>query len=439
MKKNIIGVSIAMLFAANGAFAQSMSGSSVELYGVLDASIGHVNRSLSADPNLPATVNPVTATGTAVNNSVTGMFNGAIQPSRWGIRGTEDLGGGWHAIFNLDSYINVNSGVLSNSAQALANNRNQVSGTVSTGSSLNGQLFNDQAWVGLRDDVLGKFTFGRQWTGMADTITAYDAVQNAQLFSPLGYSGTYGGGGGVTENKRQDSSIKYSNKIADFNFGGMYKLGGVAAHSSAMSGWGVWGGYDAAGFGIQAVYQSFTDAIREINDPTIADTVNVRNFNTRSWLIAGKYAWGNAKVVAGYESYTLKNPSDSVNAISSGSINGFPIGNIPLTGVCGLGNTADSCVSDQTTRIYWIGADYNFTQAFNLAGGFYNVSPRRSDDAAQLKGNAYYYSLLADYHFTKRTDTYAGIMYSRFNGDQFPSRTTNRSNLVYAVGMRTKF
>lgn len=434
MNKKIIGVSIAMLFAAN-AFAQSTNGSSVELYGVLDVAMGTENHSLSIDPNFPASVNPISPTKLAVNNSATGLFNGGISDSRFGIRGTEDLGGGLKAIFTLESGFNLPTGNLNNGALALANNPKGTVGTASANTSLNGQLFSRQAFVGLEDSSLGKITVGRNYASFYDIVVAYDPVQAAQLFSPLGFSGGYGGGAGVSENTRQDNSVKYSNKFGDFNVGAMYKFGGVAGKSSAESGYSFTAGYNADGFGIQAAYQAYTDAIKAGNGAATLGSVNVTNYNTTGYMIAAKYAFGDATIKAGYESFTLKAPSDTLATLGVTNYYGFPIS----TG-------SNFAGTDQTTDIAWVGGDYNFTPAFNLGVGFYDISPKASSAttttpavAGQLAGNIYAYSLLADYHFTKRTDLYAGLMYSQAKGDQFPSTAYNTSNYIYAVGMRTKF
>ncbi|PRC93658.1 porin [Solimicrobium silvestre] len=461
MNKKIIGLSIAMLFAANGAYAQSSNGSSVELYGVLDAAIGTVNHSLSGDANFPGTVNPISATKIpqtsatgvvtpGVNNSTSGMFNGGISDSRWGIRGSEDLGGGLKAIFTLESGFNLPTGNINNAAASLANNRNGTTGTVSAPSSLNGQLFNRQAFVGLSDAAWGTITLGRNYAPIYDMAVAYDPVQNAQLFSPLGFSGTYGGGGGVTENTRQDNSIKYKNTIGDFRIGAMYKVGGVAGESSAESGYAFFGGYSAAGFSIDAAYQAYTDALKETNSAT-ANDINVTNYDTTSYFVAAKYAFGDATVRAGYESFTLKAPSNGLAALGATTINGYAIGNIPTAAA----NTADFNAANQTTDILFAGGDYNFTSAFNLAVGFYDIQSKSSSDftglsatgapnkvngfATQPSGNIYEYSLLADYHFTKRTDVYAGVLYSQYKGDAYSSLIYNTSNYIYAVGLRTKF
>ena len=153
MKKNIIGVSIAMLFASN-AMAQSTAGSSVELYGVLDAGVANAKYSLNADPTNPGSLNTANSTKVGVVNSNTAMINGGIQASRFGFRGTENLGDGLKAIFTLESCINVGTGSLCDGAKTLATNKNATTGTASGASSQSGQLFARQAWVGLSDNTL---------------------------------------------------------------------------------------------------------------------------------------------------------------------------------------------------------------------------------------------------------------------------------------------
>ena len=98
---------LAMLAAAGG--AQAQTGSSVTLYGHLDTGIEHLTNvqgggSLTRMPGL---------TGTA--------------PSRWGLRGSEDLGGGLSAVFALESGFGPDAGTFNQG----------------------GRGFGRQAWVGL--------------------------------------------------------------------------------------------------------------------------------------------------------------------------------------------------------------------------------------------------------------------------------------------------
>jgi predicted porin len=423
---------VGLVLAANGVHAQT-SGTQIELYGVLDVAVGKVEHSLSVDPNFPFGVNPVSATSSVhVPNSVTGMFNGGVSDSRWGIRGSEDLGAGMKAVFTLESGFNLPDGALNNGTASLANNT--ASGpNVSANTSLNGQFFNRAANVGLADSNLGTITFGRNYGPIFDIVVNYDPVQAADLFSPLGFSGTFGGGGGVSEDTRIDNSVRYKNQIGSVNFGGFYKMGGVAGSSTAQSGYGLNMGYEAGDFGIQSAYEEFTDALKTGNS-TVAGDINLTNFNTTAFFVAAKYHFGDATIRGGYETYTLKAPSDTLASMGVTSLYGYTVGNASSA-------SANFSAADQTTDIWFIGGDYNFTPSLNLALGFYDVMLKQSSDLKQLDGNAYYYSALLDYHFSKRTDVYAGYMYDSFKGANFsaPFASLNTTNYITAIGIRTKF
>ena len=93
MKKFALSsLSLALLGAAGAAHAQS----SVTLYGVIDDSIQYVH---NADVR-------------AGNNTLAAWPHGNLQGNRWGMKGTEDLGGGLKAIFQLENGFDPNSGKL---------------------------------------------------------------------------------------------------------------------------------------------------------------------------------------------------------------------------------------------------------------------------------------------------------------------------------------
>src|ERR1700740_370853 len=81
----------AIALACQSAFAQS----SVTLYGVADVGIRYLTHS------------------NANNDGRLFMTNGAITNSRFGIKGSEDLGNGLKAIFQLESGIDLQSGAQS--------------------------------------------------------------------------------------------------------------------------------------------------------------------------------------------------------------------------------------------------------------------------------------------------------------------------------------
>lgn len=430
MNKKLIGVGL--LLATNGAFAQSVNQSAVELYGILDIAVGRVQNSLSTSGEYGNTVNAYQATKSTVNTPVTGMINGGIQASRWGIRGSEDLGGGVQAFYTLESGFNGPDGVSTNSAASLAQNSPKAT-SVSSDGSLDGQLFNRQAFVGLSDGKLGSLAFGRNYNPIYNAVTVFDPVQQAQLFSPLGASNSIGGGGGVSEYARLDNSINYKNNLGPVSVGLLYKFGGVAGNNTAESGYALNLGYEAGPFAIEGVYEAFTDVLKA-STSTVAGDINVTNYNTSAYFVAAKYAFGEATLKGGYESYTLKAPSDSVASLGVTSLFGYSLGNATSA-------SANFNGANQTTGIWFIGGDYNLTPALNLSLGFYDQVSKASGDLKQVDGNIYSYSALLDYHFSKRTDVYTGFLYSQYKGAEYtaPFAADNSNNSVFAFGLRTKF
>ena len=91
MKKLALStLSLALLGAAGAAHAQS----SVTLYGVIDTSITYIHGNAGQG-----------------NNSWS-MGSGNLQGARWGLKGTEDLGGGLKAIFQVENGFNSTNGAL---------------------------------------------------------------------------------------------------------------------------------------------------------------------------------------------------------------------------------------------------------------------------------------------------------------------------------------
>lgn len=101
------------------------------LYGVIDLSIAGINSQEQ---------------GTSIS-----MQSGVQSGSRWGLRGTEDLGSGWRANFNLESGI-------------LATNGRSAQG---------GRLFGRAAWVGLSGPI-GELRLGRQTSASSATLAEFD-------------------------------------------------------------------------------------------------------------------------------------------------------------------------------------------------------------------------------------------------------------------------
>ncbi len=142
MKKTLVAAAV-LATLGTAAFAQS----SVTLYGRIDASLGKVE------------VDNAGFVAGADSDAGALIRSGAHTGSRWGLRGSEDLGGGLSAIFTLEQGFNVDNGSASNAA-------NQ---------------FHRQAFVGLNGGF-GSLTIGRQYTMTDVNYGNYDA------FGLSGYS-----------------------------------------------------------------------------------------------------------------------------------------------------------------------------------------------------------------------------------------------------------
>src|SRR5690606_24436798 len=94
MKKTLL--SLAILGAFSGTAAAQTS---VSLYGIADVGIG------------------VADTDAAGSDSVVNVFSGVQSSSRFGIRGTEDLGGGLKATFNIEAGVNWDTGSAASNTQ----------------------------------------------------------------------------------------------------------------------------------------------------------------------------------------------------------------------------------------------------------------------------------------------------------------------------------
>jgi GBP family porin len=419
-KKAIAGITVALLAGA----AHADDGSSVTLYGILDVAVGTIDHSGSASSSFTSSVNPVSHVGVGTTNRVTGMFNGGISDSRWGIRGNEDIGGGWSAFFDLESGFNEPTGQLNNGAASIAGSKTTMAGAT----ALNGQLFNRGAYVGLRNDQYGSLALGRTPTLGLDTIVNYDPIFAAQLFSPLGFSGSYAAGG-ITEGSRTDNNIKYTNKIGNVNVGLSYSLGGQAGSFAAGQTYGADIGYEAHNFGVQAVYYNARDAVHSTallgtGGPGVG---NLTLANDEGFILAAKYAIGGLTLKGGFEHYELSRPSDP--SVYNTSTNGY--------NYYGYAGTLIPMAYAQVSNVYFFGGDYKVTPALDIAAGVYDTQTIANASAPTSGVNDVEYSVLVDYHLSRRTDVYAGYMFSKFNGVDTNLYLT--TNYVAAGGIRTLF
>jgi hypothetical protein len=150
MKLKWSGVAVLAVFAS-----ASHAQSSVTLYGAIDSGVFY--QSTAASSFAPTARN---------NGHVYGIKDGSLYGSFWGIKGAEDIGGGYKVNFRLQGVFNSSNGKL-----GLAD---------TTGGTA---VFNQQATVGL-SGPFGTFDAGRQYTPMIYAMADTD-VRAAQYFGSI--------------------------------------------------------------------------------------------------------------------------------------------------------------------------------------------------------------------------------------------------------------
>ena len=186
MKKlTLVATAIMGLLSTSAAMAQS----TVTVYGLLDAGYNHVSG--------------------LRQGSVNTIASGIMEGSRWGLKGSEDLGGGWKTIFTLENRFEIDNGSVFNTPASGAQLPDRASsaaqmglptstpsslalyqGLVSAAGAVIGarvgvnnvekNLFDRQAYVGLITPV-GAITAGRQYTPGYLAAASFDAMKTELL------------------------------------------------------------------------------------------------------------------------------------------------------------------------------------------------------------------------------------------------------------------
>lgn len=94
------------------------------------------------------------------------LVNGVSNGSRFGIRGSEDLGGGLKAIFAIETRFDADTGEITGSRARPADPADPASGKL--------KFWNAQSWVGL-DSQWGRLTAGRQYVPLFSGLANLDA------------------------------------------------------------------------------------------------------------------------------------------------------------------------------------------------------------------------------------------------------------------------
>lgn len=176
---NRVSTSVTVAVAALCGAAQAQS-SSVTIYGLIDATVRYAENA------------------GAGGGSRSSLNDGAFTGSRLGFRGTEDLGNGLRAFFNIEQGIDPSTGVAQQATTTA--NYGQAATT-------GGRAWGRTALVGL-GSAYGTVTLGRQYTLAHDMSGRFQPQANPNQDSLTVFSGQHVA--------RQDNMVKYTHKLGAF-------------------------------------------------------------------------------------------------------------------------------------------------------------------------------------------------------------------------------
>ena len=471
MKKTLIALaSVAALGAAHA---------DVTLYGVIDIALSTTSNQLSSDGNNPANSNfyPSTAQS-ATTGRQTGFMNGALTPSRFGIKGSENLefAPGLKANFVLEGRFQPAAGITPNDHSLLASKN----GTAQYGggdSALNNGIFNSQSTVGLSGGF-GSVDVGYQLNLLGEAFGANDPY-GAGYVSPLG---TYGGLTGMASSYtgRTSNAIKFKTDFGTTKLGLFYSMGGETGNSAAGSQWGLsvanaitptisvtvvaQAMKDNVAFGSSPSNSTTATADATTTTPTVyVPALSATYFDSSSASIMGNWmATKEAKLFAGYTSITQSNPTDGAADKLITQVQGVPINATAYNGI-----NVNKFQSNLKTTVAWAGVKYDLDMQNHILAAYYlrSVSNYQAytTNAATGAGSAAagtpalysdnkqnIYTAMYDRDLSKQTDVYAYVILNNFDtqGGASASTTTPQSQWgtlsglninQYGVGMRMKF
>jgi len=315
------------------------------------------------------------------------------------------------------------------------NNANDLS-TISSASAINGQAFSRAQYVGIAYPMFGSIQIGRTVAFSTEQTSEFDPLHASGLYSPIGYSGTIGGGLGITENSRLDNSIRYDNKIGDVSFGVQYKIGETDSSEAADVGSVLEGvvAYHAGPLSVEAA------ASKAKNTPALSyklftNDVGLRVSDSFGFMVTGKYdVTSRIAISAGFEHSDQTIPSSSNNWNTQ--ITSYY--NMPLAGLV-TAKAFDSTWGDAPIRTMWAGAGFKVTDAFTVSAGYYNVNNEANSHNDQY--TIQQFGIIPSYALNERFDVYAGLLIAHYTGaylTQFSPITVATGNVLYGIGVRAK-
>ena len=266
----------------------AMAQSNVTIYGILDGGYNYVSGLKNG----------------ASNAIVSGIMDG----SRFGLRGTEDIGGGYKAIFTLENRLELDTGSVTNRpasgtqlpdrmstaaglglstlplpAASTATLIGAVNSSISSGLGVNvaGNLFDRQAFAGLVTPI-GAFTLGRQYTPGYLVGATFDASQTQSSLA-VGQVASFPPAFDI----RLSNTVQYGIQLNGITAALMYGAGEVAGDSGKGRFYGAMAMYKAAGFSLGYGYNQRNN---ELAQKSLTNNVFGATVDIGPGTLYGQYA-----------------------------------------------------------------------------------------------------------------------------------------------------
>ncbi|KWE94599.1 porin [Burkholderia ubonensis] len=359
------GIGAVFAVAASSAFAQR----SVTLYGLVDTAIRYQT---NAGPD---------------GRDLIGMTVGPETHSRWGLRGSEDLGGGLSAVFRLENGFELGDGKL------------HVANT----------LFSRQAYVGLSSNRYGTLTFGNQYAPLYDTmgdtfdpLTVGNYWQDSWMYNGIGNFLTV------------PNSVKYQFSCNGFSVDAIYGFGN---HAGAM-------GLDST-YGVELTYAHGPASINAGFHQTSVSSLNGSSVNGAKVNFvhaSGAYQVTPAvRLLAGWLHGQDKTGTTDFNMQQAGA----------PTLHAGSPNRIDDT--------FYVGANWQATAPLLITVAGYYGHARNAErlDGTLGAGINTSATVLAEYALSKHTEVYGTVDVARGNGAfaaDYPGATNPATGRVDQIG-----
>ena len=323
---------------------------------------------------------------------------------------------------------------------------------------------------------------GRQYAFSNDLINAYDPTGGSYAFSLFGNSSTLGGGLGLTELARYNTSAQYVYDYKGlFHVGGMTQIAGYDEGNGAKDAFQFDIGGAYSGFVIDGVYSHADNAISlGTYTPTLPanwapNDLTATYANLDAFQVLAKYNYQQFTLSGGYQNSRFSNPSasdaawDATNVVTAQG-DGYVVDPSVLNGGKSPVSTTAYTIN-KVLQSAWVGAKYSVLPNLDLEGGYWHVWQNNYDTKplttaggncsiggnvsgtgkagyaavpnvgtvkSDCAGHEDAVSFVIDYRPFKRVDTYAGIMYTKVNAGM-ASGYAQSDNAAFTAGVRLSF